>query len=202
MERWNRRLRPYISKKLRRETATSQNLNTKNNQIIQSSLLPNMNRSPTNSFDRECSWVDSDSATEESEEEFSAGIQDTYPPTQPISRTRISHSVRATRQEMNDRRAHEANDCVVGLLLDFRRFSTQTIQNHIDRQWENTGEVTVIGRDEDRYLIHLGNEEDRRQALEQTPWNFEGALFATARWIPNTPLRDIKIDTIQMWMQI
>ncbi|OMO78934.1 Endonuclease/exonuclease/phosphatase [Corchorus olitorius] len=127
---------------------------------------------------RACSWTDSDSATEESGDENNNCFQSIQPPPQPSYRTRISHTITATRQEMNRRREHEANAYIIGILIDFRRFSTPNIQNFIDRDWDSSSETTVIGRDDDRYLIFIESEEDREKAFEQSPWSFEGAMFA------------------------
>ncbi|OMO52991.1 hypothetical protein COLO4_36889 [Corchorus olitorius] len=205
MEKWNRSFSPYPRRKPYIKYISYQH----SNPLIQiqllsiQSLVPaKMSQPPNTVLDRECSWIDSDSATEESSENNNRDIQELHPPPQPLQRTRISHHIRTTRQEMSARRAIEANSCVIGLLLDFRRFSTQAVQDLVDREWEATGDVTVIGRDEDRFLIYLSNEEDRRLALERSPWNIEGALFATTSWVPSTTIRETRIETIQIRMQI
>ncbi|OMP10449.1 helicase-like transcription factor-like protein [Corchorus olitorius] len=75
---------------------------------------------------RECSWTDSDSPTEKSEEETYSGIQGTFPrPTQPF-KPRLSHKIRLGTEDLMEA-IEEAEKCIVGFLLDLRRFSSETI---------------------------------------------------------------------------
>ncbi|OMO55535.1 hypothetical protein COLO4_35935 [Corchorus olitorius] len=152
-------------------------------------------------FLRECSWTDSDSPTEESEEEVESDLQCIHPRPAPPFRSRLSHRVRLGTGDVMESR-EETNKCIVGFLLDMRRFSTETIQRWVQQEWKPTGEVTVIGRDDNRYLIFFSDDTDRRVALEQTPWSYQGALFATRRWNPNVPLGEIVLDRIELWLQI
>ncbi|OMO74878.1 Endonuclease/exonuclease/phosphatase [Corchorus olitorius] len=201
-EKLNRRFSPYVKCKPCIKIFNLNLFSSFNYQYLQNPHPGTMNQQPNFSPSRVCSWTDSDSATEESGEENNSCIQGIQPPPQPFLRTRISHLIKATRQEMSAQRANEAKDCIIGLLVDMRRFSTQSIQSFIDREWETEGRATVMGREGDRYLIHINNEDDRRRALERTPWAFDGALFATVKWQPNTPLRETRIDTIELWLQI
>ncbi|OMP12825.1 hypothetical protein COLO4_02718 [Corchorus olitorius] len=96
----------------------------------------------------------------------------------------------------------EAERCIVGFLLDIKRFSIETILKWVNKEWRPLGEITVIGRDDNKYLIYFSNEVDRKVALEQTSWSYHGALFATRKWNPNVPLKEIVLDRIELWLQI
>ncbi|OMP03520.1 hypothetical protein COLO4_10358 [Corchorus olitorius] len=72
---------------------------------------------------RECSWTDSNSPTEESEEEIESDIQAIHP--RPIApfRSRLSHRVRINSEDLMATR-EETNKCSVGFLLDIRSNDT------------------------------------------------------------------------------
>ncbi|OMO86897.1 hypothetical protein COLO4_20867 [Corchorus olitorius] len=152
-------------------------------------------------FLRECSWTDSDSPTEESEEKIDSNIQAVHPRPAPPFRSRLSHKIRLNSEDIMETR-EEANKCIVGFMLDMRRFPIESIQRWVQQEWEPTSEVSVIGRDDNRYLIYFSDDTDRQVAIEQTPWNFQGAFFATRKWNPNIPLGEIVLDRIELWLQI
>ncbi|OMP03089.1 hypothetical protein COLO4_10630 [Corchorus olitorius] len=196
-----RRFIPYPIKKPSNKPLILQPLQVSFNQFLLNLSQIKMNQQPDINFRRECSWTDSDPATEESEDDLDSGILTIHPPPLPIRHTRLSHRITASREEMSSRR-EEANKCIIGFLIDIRRFSTHVVQEWLNRALEPTGEATVIGREKDRYLIYLENEVDRGVALSQTPWSFQGAMFATMRWSPNTPLREARLPGVELWMQL
>ncbi|OMO79621.1 hypothetical protein COLO4_24362 [Corchorus olitorius] len=200
-EKANRRFNPYKKTRRRRIlyhkvlNVISEKVSNKNQTI----MTERNNQSIT--VLRECSWTDSDSPTEESEEEVGSDIQGIHPRPAPPFRPRLSHRIQIGTEDLMTAR-EEAERCIVGFLLDLRRFSTETIQKWVQQEWRPLGEVTVIGRDDNMYLIYFSNDIDREVALEQTPWSYQGALFATRKWNPNVPLKDIVLDRIELWMQI
>ncbi|OMO89794.1 hypothetical protein COLO4_19587 [Corchorus olitorius] len=200
-EKLNRRFMPYLTLKRRRIIMQTTTIEFKEPSFNSYHTTMNEANHLNIKFLRECSWTDSDSPTEESEEEVESNIQATHPrPTAPF-RSRISHRVRISSEDVMVTR-EETHKCIVGFLLDMRRFSSETIQRWANQEWDPHGEITVVGRDDNRYLIYISDETDRRVALEQTPWSYQGALFATRRWNPNVPLRDMVLDRIELWLQI
>ncbi|OMO89546.1 hypothetical protein COLO4_19700 [Corchorus olitorius] len=197
----SRRYSPYLKNRgrkvqMQKFSSVSLKPSTTTHQIkMAESSLPNIR------YLRECSWTDSDSPTEESEEDSGNSIQDSYPRPPPPFRSIVSHRIRVEPKDLMEAR-EEASKCIVGFLLDIRKFSTENVQRWLNQAWQPVGEVTVIGRDDDRYLIYIASEVDRKAALEQTPWAFQGALFATRKWNPNVPLGDMVLDRVELWLQI
>ncbi|OMO85769.1 Zinc knuckle CX2CX4HX4C [Corchorus olitorius] len=137
-EKLNRRFRPYLTLKRRRiimQTTTFEfkepSFNSYHTTMTEANHL-------NIKFLRECSWTDNDSPTKESEEEVESNIQATHPrPTAPF-RSRISHRVRISSKDVMVTR-EEANKCIVGFLLDMRRFSSETIQRWANQEWDPHG---------------------------------------------------------------
>ncbi|OMO73972.1 hypothetical protein COLO4_26770 [Corchorus olitorius] len=146
------------------------------------------------SHKRECSWTDSDSSSPEHSNDATNGL-----PPPPIGRR--SHRISFPLSLINSAK-EEAQQCVVGFLMDIRKFSSANIQRMVNQAWRCLGTTTVKGRADDKYLIHLDHPVDRKVALERTPWSLEGALFVTVKWNPNTPLSQLKLERMEAWLQI
>ncbi|OMO88480.1 hypothetical protein COLO4_20243 [Corchorus olitorius] len=125
---------------------------------------------------RECSWSNSDSSSKESGD--SAQNERTNVPTPA--------------PQMRPRRSH---------VFSFS-FSTEFIQNYINREWELRGRATVPSRDDNRFLIHYEREIDRRVGVHANPWAIDGAIFVQQPWNPNIPLAQARLPRIALWLQI
>ncbi|OMO77915.1 hypothetical protein COLO4_24956 [Corchorus olitorius] len=149
---------------------------------------------------RECSWSNSDSSSEESGDS-AQNERMNVPVSEPQMKPRRSHAFSFSAEELEERRS-EGQACLVGFLLDARRFSTEFIQNYINREWEIRGTATVIGRDGNKFLIHYNREIDRRVGVHANPWAIEGAIFVQQPWNPNIPLAQTTLPRIALWLQI
>ncbi|OMO96073.1 hypothetical protein CCACVL1_05081 [Corchorus capsularis] len=149
---------------------------------------------------RECSWSNSDSSSEDSDEDMTSPynnqpVPEVRPRAQrdPIVQPNLSH--------VPSRREHWQR-CLVAVLKDFRKFSTQTLQRHINREWRLRGRATVLGREGNTYLIELTEDIDRNYAIQDSPWLLDGAMLVTDPWRPNTALRNVEIRYTHMWVQL
>ncbi|OMO58720.1 hypothetical protein COLO4_34406 [Corchorus olitorius] len=149
---------------------------------------------------RECNWSNSDSSSEESADS-AQNERMNVPVSEPQMKPRRSHAFSFSAEELEERRS-EGQACLVGFLLDARRFSTEFIQNYINREWEIRGTATVIGRDGNKFLIHYNREIDRRVGVHANPWAIEGAIFVQQPWNPNIPLAQTTLPRIALWLQI
>ncbi|OMP07301.1 hypothetical protein COLO4_07457 [Corchorus olitorius] len=86
--------------------------------------------------------------------------------------------------------------CVVGDLLDSRLFSTHHLQSWINRVWRVGNNARAIARDGNKYVIFVQTEVVRQFVLQENPW------LVDAEWKPNTKLRDMKVDSILIWMHV
>ncbi|OMP14346.1 hypothetical protein COLO4_00030 [Corchorus olitorius] len=157
-----------------------------------------MNRIP---FPRECSWTDSSTDSEDSDDNTNNIGQGMHPPPSPRMRGRRGQLEEVDPEEINVART-EGMECLVAFLLDFRRFTTASVQKALERRWNFRGRVTVMGRDDHRYPVHFEQELDRQLVLQENPWYFDGALFAFQKWEAELPLSEAKLETIDIWLQI
>ncbi|OMO61581.1 Endonuclease/exonuclease/phosphatase [Corchorus capsularis] len=175
-------------------------LNTPNppNHLNPANIQPVPPNQPRIFFQRECSWTSSDESTHGSNDEADSrkGAMQPSPWLQ-----RESNKIHFSRDELLPFRS-EGEECVIGFLLNDRRFSTSLIQNYINNAWELVGTVTVMGREENRYLIHFDNEVDRRAAVMGNPWCCQGATFVVGNWMPNTALCEVRLARFPVWLQI
>ncbi|OMO60224.1 reverse transcriptase [Corchorus capsularis] len=129
---------------------------------------------------RECSWTDSDSSSNDTGESAeSRQANNPHPP--PELRRRRSHLFSFSSEELEERRSEE-RECLVGFLLDIRKFSTEFVQRYINHEWELRGAATVLGRDDNRFLIHFEREIDRRVGVLANPWAIDGGIFVMQPW--------------------
>ncbi|OMP10800.1 Endonuclease/exonuclease/phosphatase [Corchorus olitorius] len=149
---------------------------------------------------RECSWTNSDSSLEESGDS-AQNERINVPIPAPQMRPRRSHVFSFSAEELEER-INEGHECLVGFLLDARRFSTEFVLNYINREWELRGRATVLGRDDNRFLIHYEREIDRRVGVHANPWAIDVAIFVQQPWNPNIPLAQARLPRISIWLQI
>ena len=74
--------------------------------------------------------------------------------------------------------------CLVAHLLDYRVFSVRTLQLLIDTYWNLRGEVSVMGRQRNFYVLRFQDDEDKDYIKENGPWSMQGALLVTNYWCP------------------
>ncbi|OMP13551.1 hypothetical protein COLO4_01438 [Corchorus olitorius] len=149
---------------------------------------------------RECSWSNSESSSEDSDEDMTSPYNN-----QPVPevRTRALRDpiVQPNLSNVPNRREYWQK-CLVAVLKDFRKFSTHTLQRHINREWRLRGGANVLGREGNTYLIELTEDIDRNYAVQESPWLLDGAMLVTVPWRPNTGLRNVEIRHTHMWVQL
>ncbi|OMO61688.1 hypothetical protein COLO4_33370 [Corchorus olitorius] len=149
---------------------------------------------------QECSWTNSDSSSEESGDS-AQNERINVPTTAPQMHPRRSHVFSFSTAELEERRS-EGYECLVGFLLDARRFSIEFIQNYINREWELRGRAIVLGRDDNTFHIHYERELNRIVGVHANPWAIDGAIFVQQPWNPNIPLAQARLPKIALWLQI
>ncbi|OMO87035.1 hypothetical protein CCACVL1_09301 [Corchorus capsularis] len=115
---------------------------------------------------RECSWSNSDSSSVGSDEEFTSPYSNQPAPDARMRALRIP-IVHPNLSNLPSRREYW-QQCLVVVLKDFRKFSSHTLQRHVDREWRLRGRATVLGREGNNYLIELTEDIDRNYAVVAT----------------------------------
>ncbi|XWS33210.1 hypothetical protein CRYUN_Cryun22dG0061200 [Craigia yunnanensis] len=150
---------------------------------------------------RECNWTDSGDSNHSSDEKShplnNFGI---FPPPIPKLRAKRGPIIPFHFEEQESSRMF-LQQCLIGSILDLRRFSVETMQRLINRAWQLREGITIIGRDGNNYIFHFNNPNDRRFMLLNGPWSINGALLIFEIWQPNTPLRSHSI-TNTLWVQL
>ncbi|OMO89655.1 hypothetical protein COLO4_19646 [Corchorus olitorius] len=149
---------------------------------------PNPPNSPRIFFQRKCSWTDSDSSTQGSSDSTDSNRTRRQP---PPWRQRETNRVSFTTEKLQPYR-NEGRESLIGFLLDSRRYSTRFLQSQINNAWTLVGTATVLGRDDNHYIVHFDNDVDRRAAVMGNPWCFEGASFIVGHWSPNIPISETR----------
>ena len=67
-------------------------------------------------------------------------------------------------------------NCLIGVLIDIRKFSVRIVQNIINRAWRLRDVGSVVGRQGNNYVIHFNNAQDLQFIWQQIPWSLDGAL--------------------------
>ncbi|OMO94751.1 hypothetical protein COLO4_16171 [Corchorus olitorius] len=103
---------------------------------------------------RECSWSNSDRSSEGSDEEFISPYSNQPAPEARMRALRIP-IVQPNLQNVPSRRKYWQK-CLVGILKDFRRFSTRTLQRHINIENEDREEVLLCleGKEQMEDITH------------------------------------------------
>ena len=93
-------------------------------------------------------------------------------------------------------------ECLVGTLIDLRRFSVETMQRLISISWRLRDSISVVGRDGSNYIVHFNNPDDHRFMLFNGPWSIDGALLIFELWEPNRPFSSHYIFNTPIWVQL
>ncbi|KAF7831987.1 reverse transcriptase [Senna tora] len=83
--------------------------------------------------------------------------------------------------------------CLVGLLIDSRKFKVSRMQSIIDHYWYLRGPARVVGRVRRYYVIHFEVDEDRQQILNEGPWAMQGGLLTMFPWELNLVLPNLLV---------
>ncbi|OMO73238.1 Zinc knuckle CX2CX4HX4C [Corchorus olitorius] len=158
---------------------------------------PNPPNPPRITFQRECSWTDSDFSTQDSSDTADSNREGNQPPATPPWRQRETNRISFRTEEIQALR-NEGGQSLIGFLIDTRRFSTGFIQNQING-WVLVGTATVLGRDDNRFIVHFDNDVDRRAAMMGNPWCFMGPLLSLDIGAQTSPLmRNIRFMRVRV----
>ncbi|KAK7836351.1 hypothetical protein CFP56_022712 [Quercus suber] len=92
--------------------------------------------------------------------------------------------------------------CLVGYLLDERRFSIRRMQSILNSAWRLRGSIRIVGRQESYYIIHFEYPTDQEYILCEGPWFVDGALLVVEQWTPNLALNQIQLTFFTTWVQV
>ena len=99
---------------------------------------------------RENSWIDSNETIRSSNEEDS----------QPRPKARCGCIIPVEFDKVQESRDFWKN-CLVGVIIDVRRFSVRTIQRIINNAWRVRDIVTVVERANNNYILHFNDLRDQ-----------------------------------------
>ena len=91
--------------------------------------------------------------------------------------------------------------CLIGTLIDLRRFTVPIMQRFINRAWNLRDRVTVVGRKGNHYIFHF-NPNDLNFMLLHGPWSIEGALLVLELCRQNTTFSTHTIIKTPIWGQL
>ncbi|KAF7802375.1 ribonuclease H [Senna tora] len=92
--------------------------------------------------------------------------------------------------------------CLIGLLIDSRKFKVSRMQSIIDNFWYLRGPARVVGRVKRYYVIHFEVDEDRQHILNEGPWAMQGGLLSMFLWEPNLSLSTLLVTEVAVWVQL
>ncbi|OMO57312.1 hypothetical protein COLO4_35439 [Corchorus olitorius] len=151
---------------------------------------------------RECSWSNNGKSSEASDGEGHGTTTFNHVPAEnTVDKARRGPIPEFTLEELEGDRELWKH-CLVGHLLDDRVFSTSYIQNWVNRVWGIGSSAQVVARDGNKYAIIFSNGLAQQFQQQEDPWLVDGAMFVMQEWKPNTKLRNMKVESIPLWMQI
>ncbi|KAF7839239.1 Pyruvate carboxyltransferase [Senna tora] len=150
---------------------------------------------------REIGWDDSSDSDEgEDIEEMQESLAfQNIPPVEPQPANAPIVSLEPEFLHLN-RRFWEK--CLIGLLIDSRKFKVSRMQSIIDHFWFLRGPVRVVGRVKRFYVIHFEIDADRQQILNEGPWAMQGGLLSMFPWEPNLALSHLLVTEVAVWVQL
>ncbi|OMO84704.1 hypothetical protein COLO4_21887 [Corchorus olitorius] len=151
---------------------------------------------------RECSWSNSGESSEASdgEDQHTRLYMDTPAP-QIEDITRRGPTPDYTPEELAEDRMIWKH-CLVGHLMDTKKYSTHFIQQWINRVWELGDNAEVLSRDKNKVVIYFEKELDKQFVLQENPWSIDGSMILMEEWRENTKLKNMTIQSTPIWMQI
>ncbi|OMO80771.1 hypothetical protein CCACVL1_12764 [Corchorus capsularis] len=168
------------------------------------SLSKDITLDPDSSLDEVHKKVNSgkDNNIDSIESDDSVGIgQGWNPAPSPWMRERRGYLEEFETDELTEKR-EEGAKCLVAFLMDVRRFTSKTVQTAMEKRWGLKGRITVMGRDDHRYLVYFEHEVDRLSVMQENSWIFQGALFVFQCWNPNKSLSEAGLEAMEIWLQI
>ncbi|KAF7832321.1 Pyruvate carboxyltransferase [Senna tora] len=151
---------------------------------------------------REIGWVDSsDSEPGEELEEMRDLENYPNPRSPPPTRDARGPIMQVHPQTIEENRDYWAH-CLIGELIDVRQFLVRRLQHALNHAWRLQGRVTVVGREDNTYVIHFERMEDLYYIHAEDPWSIHGALFHLINWRPNLVLTNLAITEVPLWIQI
>lgn len=150
---------------------------------------------------REIGWSDSSDSDEgiDIEEAHDAGLAENprEPPGHRAARVLV---VEFNHQFIDMNRAYW-NCSLVAVLIDRRQFSVRRLQAIINTFWRLQGLVTVVGRDDNRYVLHFARLDDLIFIYTNAPWSVQGGFLVTILWEPNMILRNLIVREAPVWVE-
>ncbi|OMO97002.1 hypothetical protein CCACVL1_04713 [Corchorus capsularis] len=118
----------------------------------------------------------------------------------------VTHERRVLRipfqtEELEPHRTHW-RICLLGFFHDVRRFSTDYLQNCINKEWGTSRPSTVVGRSGNHYVISFNTDYDVGWVTQEGPWSFDGAFFFTEPWTPNQPITERSMQKVEIWVEL
>ncbi|OMO90422.1 hypothetical protein COLO4_19176 [Corchorus olitorius] len=151
---------------------------------------------------RDCSWENSSSSSvDSSDSEYEANSHGTHQPQPQIIHDRRVLRMPFQSEELEPHRP-KWRKCLLGFLHDVRRYSTDYLQNCINREWGTSKSATVMGRSGNHYVISFDTDYDMGWVTQEGPWSFDGAFFFTEPWTPNQPVTDRPMQRIEIWVEL
>lgn len=150
---------------------------------------------------REFSWTESNHFSNESP--FS-GLNSQNSPRGGFSGFRLPRqgpSITLTPMHTENRRNYLLS-CGFGFIIDQKIWSCSNLQATLDSAWSLQGQIKVLGRGKNRFLIKFSNLEDRQFLYEHGPWSLENSVFIVHPFVNNQVVEDMAIPKFDVWLQV
>ena len=118
------------------------------------------------------SWSDSNETIRSSDEEMNQNFTGIFPPPLAKSRAKRDPIILVDTEVIEDSREFWQN-CLIGMIMDFRRFSVRSVQRIINNAWRLRDRVTVVGRSNHNYVIHVNDSKDQVFIWQHRPWSID-----------------------------
>ncbi|KAF7810342.1 reverse transcriptase [Senna tora] len=147
---------------------------------------------------REIGWVESSDSEQGEEVEEMRDLENAPNPiSPPPTRDARGPILRVQLETIEANRDYWAH-CLIGELIDARQFPVRRLQHALNHAWRLQGRVTVMGREDNSYVIHFERMEDLYYIHAEGPWSVHGALFHLINWRPNLAITEVPL-WVQLW---
>ncbi|KAI8029237.1 hypothetical protein LOK49_LG01G00590 [Camellia lanceoleosa] len=97
---------------------------------------------------------------------------------------------------------HELERCLIGYVVDVRRFGSYLMQIHVNDLWNLEGSVHVYGRSKNHFVFLFERMGDMDCVADNGPYALEWALLIVDYWKPDLVLDRLIFDKMMIWVQL
>lgn len=90
---------------------------------------------------------------------------------------------------------------LIARMVDDKPLPPYRLQYVIQANWKLQGNIYVRSKYRQYYVLEFENVDDLEYVLANGPWVVQKRLFVVQRWVPNTSMRSLRIDIVDLWFR-